>query len=157
MKILMVCLGNICRSPLAEEILRKMAQQGGLAWQVDSAGTSSLHAGEKPHSGSVNVASQHQLDISHQRARQVIASDFEQFDVIFALDLSVYNMLKGLSPSTQAAAKVKLLLRLVPDTDTLDVHDPYYDHRFLHTYNQLHHAISYIVQNPSILYHELNQ
>src|SRR5882757_6521724 len=80
MKILMVCLGNICRSPLAEGILQDKAFKAGLNWSVESAGTNSYHIGEPPHHLSQKVARQHGIDISKQRARRFVAEDFEIYD-----------------------------------------------------------------------------
>src|ERR1700759_1071281 len=80
MRILMVCLGNICRSPLAEGILQHKADAAGLDWQVDSAGTNGYHTGEAPHHLSQKVARHHGLDISRQRARKFQAADFQQYD-----------------------------------------------------------------------------
>ena len=85
MKILMVCLGNICRSPLAEGILQQKVQEAGLSWTVDSAGTNGYHTGEPPHHLSQKVALHHGIDISCQRARRFAASDFQQYDMIYAL------------------------------------------------------------------------
>ncbi|MCB0619215.1 MAG: low molecular weight phosphotyrosine protein phosphatase, partial [Saprospiraceae bacterium] len=88
MKILMVCLGNICRSPLAEGILKEKIKENGLPWEVDSAGTGSWHVGEPPDPRSVAVARAHGIDILDQRARQFRPADFRQFDLIFAMDAS---------------------------------------------------------------------
>lgn len=84
--VLFVCLGNICRSPLAEAIMRKKAADRGLSLRIDSAGTGSWHIGEPPCDNSITVAKRHGLDISRLRARQVSRRDAEDFDVIVALD-----------------------------------------------------------------------
>ena len=85
MKILMVCLGNICRSPLAEGILRHKAKEAGLNWQVDSAGTNGYHVGEAPHHLSQKVAKLNGIDICEQRARRFVKEDFDRYDKIYAM------------------------------------------------------------------------
>ena len=85
MKILMVCLGNICRSPLAEGILQDKARKAGLKWSVESAGTNGYHTGEAPHPLSQKVARINGVDISKQRSRNFVAEDFDRFDKIYAM------------------------------------------------------------------------
>lgn len=94
--ILFVCLGNICRSPLAEGIAKHYVQTNDLNIHIDSAGTGSWHIGEAPCDNSITVASHHGIDISQQRARQVKKTDFNDFDMIIALDQSNYDDLKDL-------------------------------------------------------------
>ncbi|HEX5329686.1 low molecular weight protein-tyrosine-phosphatase [Sulfuricurvum sp.] len=94
--ILFVCLGNICRSPIAEGVARALIEEGGHGITVDSAGTGSWHVGEAPCKHSVSVARNHDIDISHLRARQVKKADFNTFDVIVALDQSNYRDLEAL-------------------------------------------------------------
>ena len=94
--ILFVCLGNICRSPIAEGVARSLIEQGGHSLTVDSAGTGSWHVGEAPCKHSVAVAKNHGVDISRLRARQVKKADFESFDLIVALDQSNYRDLKSM-------------------------------------------------------------
>ena len=94
--ILFVCLGNICRSPIAEGVARALIEEGADPITVDSAGTGSWHIGEAPCRHSVTVAKNHGIDISHLRARQVKKSDFSSFDLIVALDQSNYRDLKAL-------------------------------------------------------------
>ncbi|MBK0381531.1 low molecular weight phosphotyrosine protein phosphatase [Pedobacter sp. SD-b] len=121
MKILMVCLGNICRSPLAEGILQHLANEQGLDWQVDSAGTGNYHIGGKPDPRSVKVAKQHGIDISRQRARQITREDLSDFDHIYVMDKSNYKNVVALASSADEKEKIKLLITgdVVPD--------PYYD------------------------------
>ncbi|MCC7525799.1 MAG: low molecular weight phosphotyrosine protein phosphatase, partial [Chitinophagaceae bacterium] len=90
----MVCLGNICRSPLAEGIMQQRIDQFGLPWQVDSAGTNGYHAGEAPHRLSQKVALQHGIDIGRQRARNITADDFDSFDLIYAMAGDVIDEIK---------------------------------------------------------------
>ena len=94
--VLFVCLGNICRSPIAEGVARKLIEEGGHGIAVDSAGTGSWHVGEAPCKHSVTVARNNGVDISHLRARQVTNADFQAFDLIVALDASNYRDLRAM-------------------------------------------------------------
>lgn len=124
-KILFVCLGNICRSPLAEAALRQAAARAGLAVEVDSAGTGHWHVGRPPDPRAQAVARRHGGDIAGLRARQVGAEDFRRFDLIFALDPDNFQNLAALAPA-DATATIGLLLDLVPGREGRGVHDPYY-------------------------------
>jgi protein-tyrosine phosphatase len=126
MRILMVCLGNICRSPLAEGILREKMQRAGLVWQVDSAGTNHYHTGDPPHPLSQKVALANGIDISHQRARRFTAADVEQFDKIYALATDVLNDIKKITGTSFDKSKIDLLLNEQFPGKNLDVPDPYY-------------------------------
>lgn len=126
MKILMVCLGNICRSPLAEGILQKRAWEAGLNWSVESAGTNGFHNGEAPHRLSQKVAQLHGIDISKQRSRRIQNEDYEQFDLIYAMAPDVVDDMKRLAKKTYQAEKVKLLLHELNPQEDLEVPDPYY-------------------------------
>jgi protein-tyrosine phosphatase len=121
MKILMVCLGNICRSPLAEGVMQHLADEQGLDWQVDSAGTGGWHVGEGPDKRSTRTARNHGIDISRQVCRQFRRSDFSHFDHIFVMDKYNLSDVKAMAPDEEAAAKIKLLL------GNREVPDPYYD------------------------------
>lgn len=121
MNILMVCLGNICRSPLAEGILQHLADEKGLNWKVDSAGTGNWHVGQGPDRRSVRTARQHGIDISRQVCRQFSAKDFDRFDLIFAMDHNNLRDIRAMARSEQDRRKVKLLLH------DKDVPDPYWD------------------------------
>ncbi|HYC39532.1 MAG TPA: low molecular weight protein-tyrosine-phosphatase [Chitinophagaceae bacterium] len=126
MKILMVCLGNICRSPLAEGILQHKAANEGLNWQVDSAGTESYHVGQPPHHLSQKVAQCYGLDISNQRARRFTADDFAKYDLIYALSKDVLQEMKHIAGKRFDRQKVELLMNeLYPGRD-MDVPDPWY-------------------------------
>lgn len=117
--LLFVCLGNICRSPLAEGIASKIARERGLGVEIDSAGTGSWHIGQPPCAHSIQVARKHGVDISTQRARQVTIEDLEQFDLIIALDANNYHDLKRFG--------AKSLVRLGDyGFDGADVPDPYF-------------------------------
>lgn len=126
MKILMVCLGNICRSPLAEGILQKKIDEAGLSWQVDSAGTNGLHNGESPHRLSQKVARQHGIDISRQRSRRLVKEDFEKYDKIYALAGDVVEEMKWIAKEKFTSAKVDLLLNELTPGQNRDVPDPWY-------------------------------
>ena len=126
MKILMVCLGNICRSPLAEGILQEKAFKSGLSWSVESAGTNGYHTGEAPHLLSQKVAKINGIDISHQRSRNFIAEDFEIFDKIYALAEDVLDDIKRIAGKRFDAAKADLLLNELYPGENMDVPDPWY-------------------------------
>jgi protein-tyrosine phosphatase len=126
MKILMVCLGNICRSPLAEGILQHKAWQAGLKWSVESAGTNSYHIGEAPHPLSQKVAKLNGIDICNQRARRFVAEDLDRFDKIYAMSADVIDDMKRIARKNFDEKKVDLLLNeLFPDQN-VDVPDPWY-------------------------------
>ena len=127
MKILMVCLGNICRSPLAEGIMQHKINVNQLDWQVDSAGTGAWHAGELPDSRSIDVAKKKGIDITHQRARQFKVNDFEMFDHIFAMDASNYNNIRKLAKTEAQKEKVTLMMNWEKPGMNQGVPDPYYD------------------------------
>ena len=123
--ILFVCLGNICRSPLAEGALREAAARRGIDVIVDSAGTGNWHAGEPPDSRAMASARKVGVDISSQRARQVTVEDFHRFDEIVALDRSNLKDLRAIQPEG-ATARLSLLLDHVPGREGQSVADPWY-------------------------------
>ncbi|MGO4905992.1 low molecular weight protein-tyrosine-phosphatase [Flavobacterium sp. W20_MBD1_R3] len=123
-KILMVCLGNICRSPLAEGILASKLPKDKFI--VDSAGTGSWHIGHAPDERSIAVAKKNQIQISHQKGRQFSTTDFDNFDYIYVMDNSNYTNVIALAQNQQQSDKVKLILNeLFPD-ENVDVPDPYF-------------------------------
>lgn len=127
-RILFVCTGNICRSPTAEGVVRRMAEDDALAGRLilDSAGTGGWHVGDAPDPRAVAAARQRGYDLSGIRARQVSARDFEAFDLIVAMDRSHRDRLLAIAPD-DAAEKVRLFLEFADDAPgTLDVPDPYY-------------------------------
>ena len=126
MKILMVCLGNICRSPLAEGILQHKAKEAGLNWQVDSAGTNGYHTGEAPHKLSQKVARLNGIDICNQKARQFVAEDFISYDKIYAMADYVVKDLKRIAGSKFNAEKVDLFLNELYPGEHRSVPDPWY-------------------------------
>ena len=125
MKILMVCLGNICRSPMAEGILQKKIEQAGLSWQVDSAGTNGYHIGEAPHRLSQKVALQNGIDISRQLSRKFVKEDIDRFDKIYAMANDVVDEMKMIARNKFDAAKVDLLLNENYPGQNRDVPDPW--------------------------------
>ena len=120
----MVCLGNICRSPLAEGILKSKLNPD--FYIVDSAGTSAYHIGELPDHRSIAIAKKNGIDISNQRARKFIANDFNEFDLIYAMDIENYHNICSLSTNKSNLLKVKLILNEINPLKDLSVPDPYY-------------------------------
>ncbi|MCB0450820.1 MAG: low molecular weight phosphotyrosine protein phosphatase [Confluentibacter sp.] len=123
-KILMVCLGNICRSPLAEGILRSKLSTNTIV--VDSAGTGNYHIGKKPDLRAISIARKHALDISNLKARQFEVSDFDNFDHIYVMDESNYRNLIQLARNDQDKRKIKFIMDEVYPNQNYNVPDPYY-------------------------------
>ena len=126
MKILMVCLGNICRSPLAEGILQDKAFKAGLTWSIESSGTNSYHTGEPPHPLSQKVAKLNGIDISKQRAKRFTASDFDRYDKIYAMAKDVMEDMRRIAKNKYDESKVDLLMNELYPGKNRDVPDPYY-------------------------------
>ena len=124
MNVLMVCLGNICRSPLAEGILKGKVDPEKI--QVDSAGTAGFHIGNSPDPRSISVALENDITIAQQRCRKFEVADFDRFDIIYAMDKSNYKNIIGLSRTKRDTEKVRLLLSEI-DSEIKEVPDPYYD------------------------------
>ena len=122
----MVCLGNICRSPLAEGILQEKANKLGLNMQVDSAGTANYHDGEAPHHLSQLVAKQNGVDISKQQCRQFKKTDFETFDMIYVMDSSNYDDVKRIAGNYFIEYKIDLILNELYPHENREVPDPWY-------------------------------
>jgi protein-tyrosine phosphatase len=127
MRILMVCLGNICRSPLAEGIMKSKLAERGLDWEVDSAGTGYWHAGDLPDRRSIATARRHGIDITDQRARQFKPGDFTHFDHILVMDLSNQRNVRILANTPEHEEKVQLILDYSHPGESRQVPDPYYD------------------------------
>ncbi|NKI32575.1 low molecular weight protein-tyrosine-phosphatase [Croceivirga thetidis] len=145
-KVLMVCLGNICRSPLAEGILKSMVDLKNIA--VDSAGTGGYHVGSLPDPRSIEVARKNGLDITDQRARKFKPKDFEDFDLIYAMDESNYLNIIALANNESEKLKVKLLLKEV-DLGIHEVPDPYYGgpNGFDAVFEMIHEACQAVSSN----------
>ena len=122
----MVCLGNICRSPIAEGILRYKVKENGKDWIVDSAGTESYHVGEAPHKWSQKVCMEHGIDISSQIARRFTAEDFVKYDKIYALAHDVFNEIRSIGGKTADMSRVDYLLNELYAGGNRSVPDPYY-------------------------------
>ena len=125
MRILTVCLGNICRSPAAEAAIRSAAAEAGVDVDVDSAGTGRYHIGDGPNPRSIEAGAAVGLDVVG-RARQVTLDDFEEFDLIVTMDHANYRDMQRLAPDEAALAKVRLFRDFDPDSVGLEVPDPYY-------------------------------
>lgn len=135
--VLMVCLGNICRSPLAEGILRsKLSTEKFI---VDSAGTAGYHIGKQPDARSIKVAKKYAIDIAAQKCRQFVVSDFDTFDYIYVMDRSNYKDIIALAPNEKAKKKVNLILNELFPNENVEVPDPYYgeDDGFEHVFQML--------------------
>lgn len=142
-RILMVCLGNICRSPLAEGILRSKLPQH--SFFIDSAGTGNYHVGSQPDLRSIAVAKKHGIDITAQRARQFSYLDFDAFDHIFVMDSSNFQDVVNLSSNETEIEKVELILDVLKDENLINVPDPYYeDEGFEEVYKMLNNACTEI-------------
>jgi protein-tyrosine phosphatase len=126
MKILMVCLGNICRSPLAEGILKHKVKKAGLDWVVESAGTNGYHVGEAPHHLSQKVARLNGIDICDQKARRFVAEDFDRYDKIYALADDVLDDIKRIAKNKFSPTKVDLFMNELYPGKNMDVPDPWY-------------------------------
>lgn len=146
-KILMVCLGNICRSPLAEGILA--SKLPFRHFSVDSAGTGHYHIGESPDERSIAIAKSNGLDISLQKARKFSVQDFENFDYIYAMDGTNYQDILDLAPDEKAAQKVILILNELFEGENVDVPDPYYglENGFPKLYDMLDLVCDTIAEN----------
>ncbi len=135
----MVCLGNICRSPLAEGILRKKTKHLDLT--IDSAGTAGYHIGKSPDPRAVAVAKKHDINISKLKARQFSRIDFENFDTIYVMDINNLSHLISLSSNAQERNKIRLILNEIDPKNHDSVPDPYYDDNgFKNVYNMLNEA-----------------
>lgn len=145
-KVLMVCLGNICRSPLAQGILEHKV---GDDYFVDSAGTAAYHIGNSPDRRSVAIAKDHGIDISNQKARQFKSSDFDKFDIIFAMDDSNYRDILSLARNQQDKQKVQMILNELYPKENRSVPDPYYGgiDGFQQVYNLLDNATDAFLKN----------
>jgi len=142
MKVLMVCLGNICRSPLAEGILKSKSNK----IIVDSAGTAGYHVGSRPDQRSIEIGLKNNIDITNQRARQFTSNDFDDFDKIYAMDNDNYSKIISLAINQDQIDKVDLILNEVYPNQFKSVPDPYYggEKGFENIYNLLDEACEQI-------------
>lgn len=139
----MVCLGNICRSPLAEGILQSKVND---TVEVDSAGTSGFHQGELPDSRSIAVARKYGIEITNQRSRKFTVKDFKEFDLIYAMDVSNYQDILSLASTEEDRERVKMILNESYPNENRNVPDPYYggDMGFENVYAMLDEACEII-------------
>ena len=150
-KILMVCLGNICRSPLAQGIMEQKVAKYQLDVMVDSAGTTYHHIGENPDKRSIANALKHNIDISQQKARLFSAEDFVNFDLIYVMDLANYKNVIGLAQSNEDKKKVTLIMNELYPRNDIEVPDPYFggEEGFEKVYNLLDLACECIARKLS--------
>ena len=143
----MVCLGNICRSPLAEGILSIKGKHLNL--EVDSAGTASYHIGKQPDIRSIEIANKYTIDLNQQRARQFSRADFDKFDIIYAMDTNNYAHLISLASNERERNKIRMILNEINPKAYQSVPDPYYggENGFQDIYNILDKACNKIIQN----------
>lgn len=146
-KVLMVCLGNICRSPLAQGILEKKSNENNINIYVDSAGIGGWHVGSSPDLRSINVAKKHYIDISHQKARKFSTYDFKEFDKIYVMDTSNYRDLIRLCSNEKECSKIELILKNIDSENNPSVPDPYYgkENGFENIYRLLEKACNKIM------------
>lgn len=145
-RVLMVCLGNICRSPLAEGILKSKVDQNKVF--VDSAGTGSWHIGSSPDKRSVAIARRYDLDITDQRGRQFSEKDFDDFDHIFVMDNSNFRDVMSMAKTDKDRQKVHLILEEIFPSENVDVPDPYHggEQGFENVYMMLNEACDQIAE-----------
>ncbi|MBC8266239.1 MAG: low molecular weight phosphotyrosine protein phosphatase [Flavobacteriales bacterium] len=146
-KILMVCLGNICRSPLAEGILKSKTEH--LDVIVDSAGTAAYHIGSQPDIRSIEIANKYGIDLRNQRARQFSRADFDEFDIIYAMDTNNFAHLTSLAENQNERNKIRMILNEIKSESFDSVPDPYYggDNGFQNVYEMLNKVCEIITQN----------
>ena len=141
----MVCLGNICRSPLAHGIMEKLIQEYKLDWTVDSCGTNGYHDGESPDPRAIRVALNYGIDISHQISRRVTIDDFIQYDIILIMDQMNYATLTKMAPQYQKE-KIQFLTEFAFPGKNLPVPDPYYDNKFEEAFDLIEKSCLAFVQ-----------
>lgn len=126
MRVLLVCLGNICRSPMAEGVLRHRAQERGITILTDSAGTGDYHVGEAPDRRAQAATKKQGMDISDLRARQFVPEDYDRFDILLAMDADNLRNMHRIAPTPQHRSKAMLLMDHAPDHPLREVPDPYF-------------------------------
>lgn len=149
MKVLMVCLGNICRSPMAHGLLEHKVKQEGLDWEVDSAGTGDWHAGEQPDKRAMANMKGHGIDISKQAARQLKREDLDKYDVIYVMDTSNLANAQRLAANHDQLKKITMIMNEVPGTHEFEVPDPYFgigNEGFEKVYGMLNEATDRIIE-----------
>ena len=149
MRILFVCLGNICRSPIAEGVMKELVNQYQLDWIIDSAGTESYHVGEAPHPHSQQVCAEHQIDISQQRASHFHHGMIQQYDRIYAMAADVLEEIKEISGKQFDPDKVQLFLEALYPHQHRSVKDPWYGTLpgYYEVYEEIRNGCEAIVQS----------
>ena len=147
----MVCLGNICRSPLAQGILEHKLREKGLDWIVDSVGTGGGHIGMRPDDRSMQIALKHGIDISEQEARRISYRDIVEFDLIYCMDAANYVNVRDMCHTLEEEAKVKLIMDESDPGKKMEVPDPYYggSSGFEKIYQLLDRACDAVIKNHS--------
>ena len=145
----MVCLGNICRSPIAEGILKAKAKQHNLNINVDSAGFEPYHVGDSPDIRATETARKHGIDITQQRARLFKYSDFQKFDKIFVMDKNNYSDVMNVAKNKDDKSKVDFILNLITPDENIPVPDPYYGgiNGFENVYSLIDKACDKLIEN----------
>lgn len=148
MRILMVCLGNICRSPIAEGVMKHLVAKNNLSWTIASAGTEGYHTGEQPHRYSQKICQKHGIDISKQRARRFVAEDLGNFDHIYVMSADVLQEVKHIAGTAFDEQKVKLLLNEVYPGSNRSVPDPWYgpEDGYLEVFDMISRACEAILE-----------
>lgn len=141
-KVLFVCLGNICRSPMAEGLMRAYSQEQGVPLVVDSAATSSWEVGKPPHPGTAKILQEAGVDMTGMRARQVHPEDWQRFDYIIAMDQENLADLQALAPAL-SQAKMATYLSVVPGKEQEEVPDPWYTGNFAETRTLIEEGLPY--------------
>ncbi len=151
MKVLMVCLGNICRSPIAEGILQHKIDTENLSMSVDSAGTSNYHIDETPDPRAIEVARKNGIDISNLQGRQFVEADYDNFDLIFVMDYSNYENVIQLARNDTDKEKVQMILNQIYPNENQSVPDPYFggEEGFDDVFNMLNASISNFIKHQS--------
>lgn len=142
-RVLFVCLGNICRSPMAEAVFRHKVEEAGLDGriEVDSAGTGSWHVGDRPHRGTLRELQQRGIPMGDQRARQVTAEELDLYDHVLTMDLDNLNAVRNMVRQTGAGVEPRPLLEFIDDPDApTEVPDPYYERNFDYVFDLIDEA-----------------
>lgn len=146
----MVCLGNICRSPMAQGMMEYLIAQRGLDWKVDSAGTNGYHNGEAPDPRAVAEAARNGIDISGQISRKISVEDLDRFDFILAMDENNYHYLQSMARTTEQSSKIQLFMSYAAHTGVREVPDPYYDGRFAHALQLIREASEGLIKKHQL-------
>jgi protein-tyrosine phosphatase len=151
LKILMVCLGNICRSPMAHGLLQDKIARLKLDWEVDSAGTSGYHKGELPDKRAIACMKKHGIDITYQRSRPITIKDLEYYDLIFVMDRANLRDVSDMAGTETELQKIAIIMSLANGQHPEDVPDPYYDgnNGFEIVYSMLDKATDKLIEKYS--------